>query len=334
MTGPSLNAYNDLHPLFEGKAYTKPNNNPLADLPVECLLVIDTGYSYTTVTPLFKGRTMHRAIRRLDFGGKHLTNLLKEVISLRHYDVHQDTKIVNDIKQDVCFVSDDFRGDLEKTWKGNRGRRKSVPSRRPPEPHGDMDVDQPNPSKEDEDVCIDYVLPDGIRLLRGFSRPHDTSKAAIEKRKQANTLLDIDAEISMTLGNERFSVPEILFSPSDIGSKQPGLPDMIMQSLSVLPPLIQATMLSNVLVVGGSANIPGLVERLEAELRTRVKTEWAVRVRKMMDPATSGWLGGARLAGYWPEVVRQYGVTKAEYEEHGSAWVARRFARGGGGKGP
>ncbi|EXJ59666.1 hypothetical protein A1O7_03812 [Cladophialophora yegresii CBS 114405] len=330
--GPSLSAYNDLHPLFEGESYANSDN---ADLPVECVLVIDSGYSHSTVTPLFNGRPIHRAIRRLDFGGKHLTNLLKEIISVRHFDLHQDTKIVNDIKEEVCFVSDDFRRDLERTWKGNKGRRQQVVASKPTQDSGQaMDLGRPASQDQDEELRVDYILPDGIRLLRGFSRPHDSSTSAQRRRKAAALAADPEAEISMTLGNERFSVPEILFSPSDIGSKQPGLPDIVMQSLSVLPPLVQATMLSNVLVVGGTAKIPGLVERLQAELRMRVKTEWAVRVRKMPDPTTSTWLGGARLASHWPEVVREYGVTKEEYYEHGSAWVARRFVSGGSGKGP
>ena len=293
--------------------------------------MVDTGYSHTTITPLYRGRPLHRAIRRLDFGGKHVTNLLKEVISVRHFDLHQDTKIVNDIKEDVCFVSEDFKGDLEKTWKGNKGRQEP---NSPMVPDLEVAMDNIESRPKDEDLRIDYILPDGQHLLRGFSRPHDSSAAALKRRKQALSSSDGDAEISMTLGNERFSIPEVIFSPSDIGSKQPSLPDVIMQSLSVLPPLVQATMLSNVLVVGGSAKMPGLVERLEAELRMRVKTEWSVRVRKMADPNKSTWLGGARLANIWPDVVREYGVTKAEYEEHGSAWVARRFQSGGSGKGP
>ena len=327
--GPSLNAYDDLHPLFDGESDSTTTNNPPAKLPMECLLVIDSGYSHTTVTPLFKGRPLHRAIRRLDFGGKQLTNLLKEVISIRQFDLRQDTKFVNDIKEDICFVSDDFRRDLERTWKGNKSRQKTMAK----DPGEATEIDQVPPI-ENEDLRLDYILPDGIHLLRGFSRPHGTSLEALKKRKQASLSIDSDAEVSMTLSNERFSVPEILFSPGDVGSKQPGLPDIIMQSLAVLPPLVQATMLSNVLVVGGNANILGLVERLEAELRMRVKTEWGVRVRKMEDPDTSTWLGGARLASMWPEVVREYGVTRGEYWEHGSAWVARRFVGGGSGKGP
>ncbi|RMZ79597.1 hypothetical protein DV737_g3296, partial [Chaetothyriales sp. CBS 132003] len=255
---PSLNAYNDLHSLFEEYHQSTPPQGQ-SDLPMECLLVINTGYSSTTIVPTFKGRPLQRAIRRLDFGGKHLTNLLKETISVRYFDLHQDTKIVNDIKEDVCFTSLDFKNDMEKARKA--------------------------------------------------------AKAP-------------ESEISMTLGNERFTIPEIIFNPSDIGSKQPGLADCVMQSLALLPPLIQATLLSNVLVVGGNANIPGFVDRVQQELRSRVRSEWAVRVRKPADSITSSWLGGARLASRHPQTVREYGITKEEYYEHGSAWAARKFLHG------
>ncbi|KIW11234.1 hypothetical protein PV08_10534 [Exophiala spinifera] len=328
MIGPSLNAYNDLHPLFEDVP-SASHDPSFAQLPMECLMVIDAGYSHTIITPLYKGRPLHRAVRRLDFGGKHLTNLLKEMISVRHFDLHQDTKIVNDIKEEVCYVSKSFREDLEKTWKGNKGRSKPASAKAVLRDAGggvgSMELDE----RQDDEIRVDYVLPDGIHLLKGFSRPHDPTPAA-KKRKQAALAgaTSVDSEITMTLGNERFTVPEMLMSPSDIGSKQPGIPDIVMQSLSVLPPLVQATMLSNVLVVGGCAKIPGFVERIEAELRAQIKTDWEVRVRKMNDPVTSTWLGGARMASHFPSVVREYGITKEEYWEHGSAWATRRFAYG------
>lgn len=256
---------------------------------------------------MFNGRPLQRAIRGFEFGGKHLTNLLKEVVSVRHFDLRQDTKTVNDIKEDTCFISSDFKSDMEKTWKGNKSKKKSL-------------------TATNTEIRVDYILPDGIHLLRGFSRPHDPSASAARTRK-LNTASQ-DTEIVMTLGNERFTVPEIFFSPADVGSKQPGLADCVMQSLSVLPLLIQATLLSNVLVIGGNANIPGFVDRVQSELRMRVRAERAVRVRKMNDPVKSTWLGGARMASRHRDIVREYGVTKEEYFEHGSAWVARKFLSG------
>lgn len=321
MLGPSLNAFNDLHPLFEDPAAQKSEMTS-PGTPMECLLVIDSGYSYTTITPVFRGRPIQRAIRRMDFGGKHLTNFLKELISIRHFDLHQDTKIVNDIKEDVCFVSKDIKGDMEKSWKGNKSKL-------------DISVSSMNPLSTDEnesteDIRIDYILPDGVHVPRGFARAHDSSRAAAKKRKLAANGSD-SAEVAMTLANERFIVPEIIFNPADIGSKQSGLADCVMQSLSVLPHLVQATMLANVLVIGGNAKIPGFVERTESELRTRVKTDWPVRVKSMESPEKSTWLGGSRFAKHHRDVVQTYAITREQYMEHGSAWTAHKFSAPSGG---
>jgi actin-related protein 6 len=349
--GPALNAYNDLHPLF-GDTLVSPPAPDAPALPLECLLVIDSGFSHTTITPLYNGRPLQRAIRRLDFGGKHLTNLLKEVVSVRYFDLHQDVKVVNDIKEDVCFVSQDFKADMEKTWKGNIGRPKAVKlSRRAPP---DDDEDEDDSSDEDamdtgdetSDPCqdadqppsIDYVLPDGLHIKRGFARPHNPLAArASNKNKRKlhasgpeSSPDDDNNYVSMTLSSERFTIPEILFSPSDTGSTQPGLAACVIQSLSVLPRALQASLLGNILVVGGNAKMPRFVQRVQREVRMQAPSEFVVRVRKMEDPVTSTWLGGARMAGN-REVVRQLGVSREEYFEHGSAWVGRRFGSGGGG---
>ena len=330
--GSTLNAYNDVHPVFSDTVVT-PHGADASAHPVECLLVIDCGFSQTTITPLYNGCPLQRAIRRLDFGGKHLTNLLKEVISVRYFDLHQDVKVVNDIKEDVCFVSQDFKADMEQTWKGNIRKRRCgvapVLSSDQDDERGIMDADTSDSAPtSDPSLQVDYILPDGIRIKRGFFRPHDPQVTLSGERKLHAPAPETD-EVSMTLGTERFSIPEILFSPSDIASPQPGLAQCVMQSLSVLPPALQACMLSNILLVGGTARLPGLVERLQSEVRSLAPVEFVVRVRKMEDPVTSTWLGGARLARN-QEDVRRLGVTRQEYFEHGSLWVGRRF--GGTGK--
>lgn len=248
----------------------------------------------------------------MDFGGKHLTNLLKEIVSVRHFDLHQDSKIVNNLKEDTAFVSIDIKSDLEKTWKGNKKNQLK--------PADNMDVDGLEISQQH---LLDYILPDGVNITRGFTRPYDSSKEASKKRKSGFGSND---EIVMTIGNERFMVPEIMFSPADVGSSQCGLTETMVQSLSKLPPLVQATMCTNILVTGGNACIPGFVERLELELRARIRSDWPVRVRKLEDPVTSSWLGGARLACKHRDTVQKYSVTKEQYAEFGSTWVSRHFS--------
>ncbi|KAH7042152.1 actin family [Macrophomina phaseolina] len=294
---PTLNAYNDIPALFSDPALS-PSPSPS---PVESLLLIDTGYSHTTITPLYHGRPLHSAIRRLTVGGKFLTNYLKELISLRAYNFMDETHLVNEIKEDICFVSPSFTADLERTWKGRA--------------QGGVDTS----------VVVDYVLPDYAERTRGFARPHDPAAAAKAKRLGA-VAQGPKQEDLLPLGNERFCVPELLFHPSDIGMAEAGLPEAVLQSLAQLPVGMWPAMLANVVVVGGNALLPGFVQRLQSELRERVPAEYPVRVARPEDPVTYTWKGGARLAGVSGEGLRALAVTRDEYLENGSAWLARKFA--------
>ncbi|KAL9037153.1 MAG: hypothetical protein Q9214_005826 [Letrouitia sp. 1 TL-2023] len=237
--GPSLNAYHDVQCLF-GAVARKPEVDVV---PAECLLVVDSGFSHSTVTPLVNGRPIQQAVRRLDVGGKMLTNYLKELVSIRHYNLMNEDHLVNDAKEQVCFVSSDFRRDLESTWKGASESRKQRDGNA-------------------EDIVVDYVLPDYNAATKGFMRPHDPSLAARVRKMGAMANPGGVVEDFMTLGNERFSVPELLFNPGDIGMQEAGLSETVFQSLSGLPPGLWPAMLGNILVVGGNALIKGFVERL------------------------------------------------------------------------
>ena len=162
-----------------------------------------------------------------------------------------EVHLMSDVKEAACFVSSSFTTDLERTWKGNKKRGASTTT------NDNQDVD--------ESIVVDYVLPDyNTRPPKpGFMRPHAKSSAAAGSKKTAKVE---DSEASMTLANERFTVPELLFSPSDIGMKEAGLPELVMQSLAAVPDALWPAMLANVVAVGGNATIPGLIERLYVEL--------------------------------------------------------------------
>ena len=235
MAGPALNAYNDTASFFG----VPPRDSNIAVLPVECLLVIDSGFSHTTITPLFNGRPIQQAIRRLDIGGKFLTNYLKEFVSSRQYNMSGETYVMNEVKEAVCYVSNDFRKDLERIAKGViSDRMKTI-------------------SDDSKDIVVDYVLPDYNLHNQGFMRPFDPAKP----KKGAFSPGGV-VEETMTLGNERFAVPELLFNPGDVGTMQAGIPEMVLQSLSGLPQGLWPAMLANVLVVGGNSKIEGFMERL------------------------------------------------------------------------
>lgn len=250
--GASLNAYNDTRALF-GDPPALPDHGPISS---ECLLVIDSSYSHTTITPLLNGRPVHQAIKRMTVGGKFLTNYLKDLISLRHLHIIDETHLANQIKEDVSFVSSSFRQDIEKTWKGGIRDRRTL----------------------DPNIVVDYVLPDYTTIHRGYTRPHDAT--AMKTKNRALSQPGQPREEVIPLGNERFVPAELLFYPSDIGLQEAGLPEVVMQSLEALPEALRPVMLANIMVVGGNSLIAGFMERLEREIRENAPSEWMVRIKR------------------------------------------------------
>lgn len=77
-----------------------------------CALVVDSGYSFTHIVPHFRNKMLQSATVRIDVGGKLLTNYLKETVSYRQLHVLDETYVMNQVKEDVCFVSPDFHKDM------------------------------------------------------------------------------------------------------------------------------------------------------------------------------------------------------------------------------
>jgi len=295
--GPALNAYHDIQDIF----HTPRTPETKIHVPAEVILVIDSGYSHTTVTPVLQGRPLQQAVRRLDVGGKLMTNYLTRLLSVRHFDMRNEPYIVNEMKEAACYVSLDFKGDLERTWKGAQGERRQD-------------------FLTGAGIAKDYVLPDSHTRFHGIVKDYEPGVSA-RARKSALSTEDI-----LTLRNERFVVPELLFNPSDIGMRAPGIADLVMQSLQVLPFGLWPGLLINIVVVGGNTLFAGFMQRLETEVKERVPDACIVRVARPADPITSTWLGAARFARH--EHVERLAVTKQEYEEYGAHWVARKFAAG------
>jgi len=72
------------------------------------------------------------------------------------------------------------------------------------------------------------------------------------------------------MNNERISIPELLFHPSDIGIDQAGLSEMIQQSISTTIPAAHEPFYSSILVFGGNALFPNFQQRLYVSSRVRV----------------------------------------------------------------
>lgn len=246
-----------------------------------CAVVIDAGYSSTNIVPLFDGTPLNYAAKRINVGGKLLTNYLKEVVSYRAWNMMDETHTMDDIKKKLCYVSLDFKQDMTDS------RRKRV--RR------------------------EYVLPNGSTRLTGYVKD-DRSSAETEDQ-------------TLKLTNERVSVPEVLFNPSDVGVDQVGIAEAIIEAINATHPLLHGLFYSNILLTGGSTLFPNFAKRVRQELRQLVPTEFNVVVQHASQPLQAAWVGGSILAsnrGDNANFTKQC-VTRKDYEEYGQELCMRKF---------
>ncbi|ORY80012.1 actin family, partial [Protomyces lactucae-debilis] len=190
----------------------------------EFCLVVDVGFSHTHITPIIDGQVATMHVKRLDIGGKFLTNVLKESISFRHYNMMEETLLVEHIKEACCFVSMEFEKDMERARDGTLKTQYLLP---------DVATNTPGRLVEAEDIAA----------------------------------LSEDAQL-LPLTSETFTIPELLFTPSDMSHTQGGVVDGIVQAIETLPRHIQGLLLANIIVLGNSSRFKNFEARLERDLQS------------------------------------------------------------------
>ncbi|ELU38586.1 actin-like protein ARP6 [Rhizoctonia solani AG-1 IA] len=177
----------------------------------ECAIIVDSGFSFTHVIPVTNDNSglpasiQWPSVRRLDVGGKLLTNHLKELVSFRHWDMTESTYIINQVKESCCFVSKNWSAKINPTTRS-------------------------------------YVFPNF-----GTEPP----------KPGYITTLPQEGDTILPMNNERFSIPEILFSPSHVGLSQTGLPGIIAHSINSLPEDQRGVAWGNIGLVGGNTLFDG-----------------------------------------------------------------------------
>lgn len=247
-------------------------------------VVVDSGFSFTHIAPFLRGKLIKAGIRRINLGGKALTNHLKDIVSYRQLHVMDETYVMNQVKEDACFVSTSFNEHMKIAQK-----------------HG-----------AENTVARDYVLPDYTVIKRGYVRPLEETTGRPKDNEQL-----------LRLSNERFTVPELLFHPTDIGIDEMGIPEAINYVVETLPKEMRPHMLKNVLLTGGNACFPAFGERVYTDLRSLCPEICEVNVTAPDNPITYAWHGGV-MAFQDPDMNKLI-VTKKQYEENGTAYCLEKF---------
>ena len=104
--------------------------------------------------------------------------------------------------------------------------------------------------------------------------------------------------------------------------------EMFDQALVVLSPTLppQREALGNVVLCGGGSLLPGLGERIQADLEEIVPPSRAVRCTVAEDAENASWIGAAMLGDL--KVFDSQWCSRREYDEMGPVIVNKRCVTG------
>lgn len=134
-------------------------------------------------------------------------------------------------------------------------------------------------------------------------------------------------------GSERFEAPECLFQPNLVDVEQPGMGELLFNTIQSADVDVRSSLFKAIVLSGGSSMYPGLPSRLEKELKqlwlTRVLHGDATRLEKFKvrieDPPRRShmvFIGGAVLANIMADKDHMW-VSKQEWEELGPSVLSK-----------
>ncbi|KAL5009329.1 hypothetical protein ScPMuIL_014910 [Solemya velum] len=126
----------------------------------------------------------------------------------------------------------------------------------------------------------------------------------------------------VTVGNERFRCPEVLFQPSLIGMESVGAHELIHNSIMASDIDLRRDFYSNIVMSGGSTMFPGMADRMKKELDEIVPSTMKVKTISPPERKYSVWIGGSILSSL--TTFSQMWISKKEYDECGPGIVHRK----------
>jgi actin-related protein 6 len=337
-----------------------------ADYQTCCL--VDLGWSATQIVPTYRSRIIGSgtAIRRLPVAGRHLINMWKYFVSYRQWNLMDQEWILRNVLHETAYCSMQFEDDMRLAQRLPAGRRpydreyvlpdqqnKFQGSVRLPlalqkqadgeneeeeeeeNSDDDSDVDEQE-MKEAEDEEDGDDEKDGEAEERNSDDEESPAeirrrllKRREEEQRRRRELEEEQQVLNVTV--ERFSIPETLFRPSDVGlpSEIAGLPAAIVQSIEACPEPFQAALYQSIHLVGGLSQLPNLKDRLQRELRALAPCQYEVVITASDSPIDEAWKGARMLTNQGSHTDWSVGVGDSDALVKRGEWKRLLVASGG-----